>query len=341
VNVAARFQPTDPPSGFLRFVLLRLHAKWLQFSIVLEGFCLSAKSASSAVLLRFWYWLRQLRTSGFEFLSDLGFRVSDFRLRWLCWLTLILGMQAQLVAGSPEPQTNGPVIRFLAPVYNFGTALAGDPIEHVFEFTNAGNASLELLGVYPSCSCTLPGESTKQVAPGNTGRVTLMLDTTRFDGPIAESTVVASTDRVHFNVALQFKGTVRKPLEMIPRTVILRPAISGTSGNTNTAKIINHLPDPITLEPPVSDNPAFVGELKTIVPGMQYQLAVRTTHAHQSSPTQGTISIKTSSSRVPLFSVPVLIMPQAGPQPGTGAGPEPGNSAAAGPVIVPSAGPSH
>ena len=259
----------------------------------------------------------------------------------LRWLALILAMPAQLVAGDSLAQTNGPIIRFLSPIYNFGTALAGDPIEHVFEFTNAGNASLELLGVYPSCSCTLPGEWTRQVQPGNTGSVTLMLDTTRFDGPIAEATAVASTDRVHFNVALQFKGTVRKPLELIPRAVILRPVMGATSGNTNTAKIINHLPDPITLEAPVSDNPAFAAELKTIVPGMQYQLAVRATHARQSSPTQGTITIKTSSSRIPAFSVPVLVMPQAAARPATAAGVDPANSAAPGLVTRTPAAPSH
>jgi uncharacterized protein DUF1573 len=258
----------------------------------------------------------------------------------LCSLALILGI-SPLLAASPQAQTNAPVIRFFSPVYNFGTALAGDPVEHVFEFTNAGNGPLEILGVYPHCSCTLPGEWTKQVAPGHTGRVALLLDTSRFDGPIAESTVVASNDRAHFNVALQFKGTVRKPLELIPRTVILRPSIIATSGNTNTAKIINHLPDPITLEPPVSDNSAFVAELKTIVPGMQYQLAVRTTQARQSSPAQGTISIKTSSSRIPSFSVSVLVLPQPAPHPGAAAESEPSKTAAPGAVTLAPAGPSH
>lgn len=259
----------------------------------------------------------------------------------LCHLALILGMSAQLLAAGPQTQTNGPVIRFLSPVYNFGIALAGDPVEHVFEFTNAGNAPLEILGVYPSCNCTLPGEWTKQVPPGQTGHVVLMLDTSRFDGAIAESTVVASSDRAHFNVALQFKGTVRKPLELIPRTVILRPTILATSSSTNTAKIINHLPDPVTLEAPVSDNSAFVAELKTIVPGMQYQLVVRTTQARQSSPAQGTISIKTSSSRIPSFSVSVLVLPQPAPHPDAAAESEPARAAAPGAVTLAPAAPSH
>jgi hypothetical protein len=233
--------------------------------------------------------------------------------RWLCLLALAVDISTQLAPASSPAQTNAPVITFLSPIYYFGTALTGDPVEHVFEFTNAGNGPLEILGVYPGCSCTFPGEWTKQVAPGHTGRVALFLDTSRFDGPIAEATVVASNDRAHFNVSLQFRGTVHKPVELIPRTVVFKPATVASASQTNVTRIISHLPEPIVLEAPVSDNPLLTAELKTITPGKEYQLFVRMRGRHDSSISQGKITIKTNSARVPLIEVPVLVAPAAGP----------------------------
>ena len=52
----------------LRFVVLELHAKCLQFRLrSVIGFWPSVKSASSAVNLRLWFWLRPIRVSAFDF----------------------------------------------------------------------------------------------------------------------------------------------------------------------------------------------------------------------------------------------------------------------------------
>ena len=232
------------------------------------------------------------------------------RFRW-CLGALASGMLGTALAGSPQPNFKGPAIQFAAPLYDFGKAMSGDIVEHVFEFTNTGNATLEILGVYPSCNCTTPGDWTRQVAPGGTGRVALRFDTTRFEGSVTEATTVANNDRAHFNVALQIKGTVWKPVEVNPRTVILKPVLAAAAGDANMTRIINHLPEPMTLEEPVSDNAIFTAELKTMVPGREFQLTVHTGPAHHPPMVQGTISIKTSSVRVPLIRVAVLAMPQA------------------------------
>ena len=241
-------------------------------------------------------------------------------------------------SASPAVHTNAPVICFLSPVYDFGTALAGDAVEHVFEFTNAGSAVLEILGVYPSCSCTMPGEWTQKVLPSHAGSVALLLDTSRFEGPIAESTTVASTDPVHFNVALRFKGTVHKPLELTPRTVVLKPVINAPLGDSNITRIVNYLSESILLEKPKSDNPFIVPRLKAVAPGREFELAVTTPPARRSAPFQGTISIKTSSTRVPMIAFPVLVMPQTQGQTGSNST-RSGSGAAA--SAVPPAGANH
>ena len=221
---------------------------------------------------------------------------------------LAVSLAAQVTA-APPPGPKGPVIKFASPVYDFGTALAGDLVEHVFVFTNAGDAPLEILGVYPSCNCTVPGGWTNRVAPGEVGSVELLLDTSRFQGPIAESTVVASNDRAHFNVALRFKGTVHQPIEVLPRAVLLRPNSAGAS---NAVRIVSYLPETLTLQQPVSEDTLFVPRVKVQVPGREFQLAVSSS-AHPGSLRQSRITIRTSSTRVPIITIPVLLAPPLAP----------------------------
>lgn len=189
--------------------------------------------------------------------------------------------------------------------------MAGDLINHDFVFTNTGNAILEITGVYPSCGCTSVNDWTRQVAPGQTGRISLQFDSSRFNGPITETTRVINTDRAHYSVVLAFTGTVWKPLEVTPPLVVLRPAMDGSAGDTNSTKIINHLPEPVTLGTPVSDNPAFNAELKTLVTGQEFELIVHCMPTNRSSMFQGTVSMRTSSRRTPSVMVSVLVMPQA------------------------------
>lgn len=210
-----------------------------------------------------------------------------------------------------EIRAAAPVVRFKAPVYDFGQVVSGDPIEHVFQFTNSGNATLEILGVYPACHCTIPGDYTRQVTPGQTGQVTLLLDTTDLQGPVTKTTVVSTTDPAHFNLVLSFKGTVWKPIEIVPATLVLRPILGEDSGATNSVRLISHLSQPLTLGVPATDNPALTPELATLIPGREFRLSVRTGAVARASMAQGTISLKTGSSRLPVLAIPVLIMPRA------------------------------
>jgi hypothetical protein len=122
---------------------------------------------------------------------------------------------------------------------------------------------------------------------------------------------VANNDPAHHKVALSFTGTVWKSVDINPWTVILRPVMEADAGATNASEIIVNLPDPITIGNPVSDNPAFQAELKTVVAGRKFRLVVHSVPMNRSTMMHGNISMKTSSATVPLITVAVLAIPQA------------------------------
>lgn len=182
---------------------------------------------------------------------------------------------------------------------------------HDFVFTNTGNATLEIKSVTPSCGCTTAGEWTHLVEPGHTGQISLQFDTKRFNGRVTEVTAVASNDRAHYKVTLAFTGTVWRPIDIKPWTVILKPTMDSGIGASNTSEIINHMIDPITVGTPASDNPAFTAELKTIVPGREFRLVVHSNPINRSTMIHGNITMRTSSDTAPSITVSAMVIPQA------------------------------
>ncbi|MBT5508064.1 MAG: DUF1573 domain-containing protein [Flammeovirgaceae bacterium] len=84
---------------------------------------------------------------------------------------LIVGtLFAQESAVFEEPK-NGPKIVFSEDRHEFGDIIQGDVIEHVFEFTNSGNAPLVLQDVKTTCGCTVPEWPRSPLAPGATAEL--------------------------------------------------------------------------------------------------------------------------------------------------------------------------
>ena len=70
----------------------------------------------------------------------------------------------------------GPKIQFETQLYEFGRVRAGDPVKYTYVFTNTGDALLVLNNVQPQCGCTAAGEWTKQVEPGQTGKIPIQFN---------------------------------------------------------------------------------------------------------------------------------------------------------------------
>jgi hypothetical protein len=84
------------------------------------------------------------------------------------------------------------------------------------------------------------------------------------------------------------------------------------TNDTKVVKITNNLDESITIEPPLVNNPNFKTELKTITPGKEFELAVvySPSPGTSNAQPQSIISMKTSSTNIPVISVTAYAMPQ-------------------------------
>ena len=206
----------------------------------------------------------------------------------------------------------GPRMQFASTVYDFGKVISGKPVEYSFIFTNTGDAMLEISGVYPSCHCTMAGPWSKQVEPGRTGMIPLVFDSSRNNGPVAKTASVICNDRSRPQIMLLIKGTVWKPFEVSPPMAVLNAVSDSISNPPATVTIVSSLEEPITLSDPVNTNAAFTAELKTVRPGKEFQLIIRTVPPLAPGTLQGSIELRTSSTNMPTIEVTAIAIVQPG-----------------------------
>lgn len=92
-------------------------------------------------------------------------------------------------------------------VKDLGTIAKGEKATHDFVIRNEGDAPLEITAVRPACGCTV-AEFDKTVAPGKTGTVHTVVDTSTFQGPISKGVTVSTNDPATPEIQLTMKLTV-------------------------------------------------------------------------------------------------------------------------------------
>ena len=211
-------------------------------------------------------------------------------------------------SGTPKgaSEAPGPKIAFDDMVYDFGKALAGDAIKHVFTVTNTGAATLLISNVRPSCGCTTAGQWTKEIEPGKTGIIPVQINSANLRGPVSKTVTVTSNDKFRPQVVLQLHGTVWKAIEVNPGFAVVRLDGDGKQANPTVIHISNKLEEPLTLMAPEITSKSFAAELKTNVPGKEFDLIVSAVPPMSPGTTQGSIRIKTSFTNTPQLTIPAM-----------------------------------
>jgi len=79
--------------------------------------------------------------------------------------------------------------------YNFGKIKSGDKARHVFKFRNTGKEPLIIADARASCGCTTPSWPKEPVAPGKTGELVVIFDSSgKFGGQSKRVTITANTN---------------------------------------------------------------------------------------------------------------------------------------------------
>ncbi len=75
-----------------------------------------------------------------------------------------------------KPEGPLPEFKFDQVEHDFGAINQGDVVEHVFQFTNEGEAPLIIQSAVGSCGCTVPTYTREPIAPGESGELTVAFD---------------------------------------------------------------------------------------------------------------------------------------------------------------------
>ena len=229
-----------------------------------------------------------------------------------CGLCLVLSLFLCGAPGFAQParQATGPRITFAQPIHDFGKVKSGDTVKHTFTFTNSGNQLLEVTNVQTSCGCTAANEWTRRVEPGQTGSIPIQFNTAGFGGEVLKTATVYSTDKAQPALVLQLKGTIWKPIDVVPTFAVLNIMPDASSAST-TVKITNNTDEhiSITSEPKCSTT-AFKAEIRTNQPGKEFQIEIKAEPPFKPGNSQAAITVTTSSTNLPLVSVGVFSIVQ-------------------------------
>ncbi len=95
--------------------------------------------------------------------------------------------------------------------HNFGTIREGEVVEHIFNFTNNGQAPLVISNITASCGCTSPDWTKTPVNPGEEGFVKVVFNSRAKSGSQAPTvTIQANTNPTV--TRLRMRGSVTPKL---------------------------------------------------------------------------------------------------------------------------------
>jgi len=125
----------------------------------------------------------------------------------------LLGEQTGVAAaGTPKAQV-------VEPAYNFGTALSGPPVSHVFMIKNAGSAPLEIRNVSSSCGCTVAKPSKTILAPGEVATIAASVDTHFEQGHSLSVVTLTTNDPANASLQLKIEGVIKPQVAAQPMDI--------------------------------------------------------------------------------------------------------------------------
>ena len=218
------------------------------------------------------------------------------------WMCLTFG--AAVLSG----QDKAPSIVVDNPVKDFGKVMVGKTVKHVFSFSNSGSSTLEILEVEPTCGCQKVFLTTKQIEPGHSGQLEMVVDTTVMTGSVTESVSIITNDPSRPSILLTIKAEVQ------PEVSLSRPSVyfgDLPKGEEVTEEVILSIPEGIStriLSAESSDESVSV-RLEPVPEsdGKQIKLIATCKADGKTGYRLGDITVKTTSHLTPELTIHFII----------------------------------
>lgn len=148
--------------------------------------------------------------------------------------------------------------------------IVGSKIAKRFDFTNKGNAPLEIQDIRSNCGCVATTPSAAQIPPGGTGTIHIQIE--KGVGPFWEQAFVYTNDPDKPMISLQVSGVI-KPAVTYPKKIDFGQHEKGQNVS-KTIKLTNNLTQSVGITAhTVSDNSLAVTILEGVIsPGESLEI---------------------------------------------------------------------
>lgn len=219
---------------------------------------------------------------------------------YLTTIILSLCLTPQLLAATPRLAVD-------QPTFNFGAIPQGKKLDHLFTFTNKGDAPLTIEQVRTSCGCTAANIASRLIEPGKKGEIKVTFDSTNFAGNISKTVFVHSNDPQVPIFSLILQGSVIEEIPVTPRQLNLGTIKAGGTGEA-IVTIDNRSDKPLALKSIRTTNPRLSATLNKnlLKPGESGKVSVTATPGVEDRSLNGFIFITTDHPAKPELSIPVF-----------------------------------
>lgn len=169
-------------------------------------------------------------------------------------LAFLVAIAAPLaIAEETSKEAPKPRLTLIEPLKDFGTVPKGEKIKYSFEIRNTGTADLEIIAAKPVCGCTV-ADFDKLIKPGATGKVTAVVDTAGFAGPISKAVTLETNDPNTPTAQVTISAIVKPYVEAYPAGFVRFNMLQGDS-ETQTVTLYSEETEPLEIVKIVSPQP--------------------------------------------------------------------------------------
>jgi hypothetical protein len=143
------------------------------------------------------------------------------------WQRFVGALAAVLAVAGCAPAAFEPIVRGapravpVARSHDFGEVVPGTRVEHRFDIVNRGDQVLELKPAGTSCGCRAALLAADTVFPGETGSLTVSMDTDGEVGPQTAWVRLATNDPLDREIDLLLRGSVTADVRLGTRRLYL------------------------------------------------------------------------------------------------------------------------
>lgn len=226
--------------------------------------------------------------------------------------TVILALCAAFWVAAVLFADGKPKAVVVEPTKDVGSVAKGEKAAADFLIRNDGDAVLEITNVQPACGCTV-AEYDKTIAPGKTGKVHAVVDTSTFNGPIAKGVSVFTNDPATPQIELTLHVKVEPYINIKPgyaRYITVQ-------GEPLEGNIVQTLwvPDGTPMEITKADSPwpflavtyreATAAERMPDVKGKQWKVEMKLSNDARVGPLADYVTVHTTHPKQKIVQIPI------------------------------------